>query len=89
MHKWRQYVDIGTYMQKTLSYALQGVIKTLRVKDDEFFKATGGRCWIVESAEEVISEIKSQPSSFNILPLAPQTSHPCIPSYLKIGFCEM
>jgi hypothetical protein len=57
-----------TSASKTLSYALQGVIKTLRVKDDEFFKATGARrCWIVQSAEEVISEIKSQPSSFQHL----------------------
>jgi hypothetical protein len=55
MRKWRQYVDIGTYMQKTLSYALQGVINALRVNDDDFFKATGTHCWIVRSAEEVIS----------------------------------
>jgi hypothetical protein len=46
-----------------LSYALQGVIKTLKEKDVITFNEKGyRRCWIVQSVDEVISEIKSQPS---------------------------
>jgi Josephin len=57
-----------TAASRALSYALQGVIQTLRCKDNEFFEATGARrFWIVQSAEEVINEIKGEPSIFQHL----------------------
>jgi hypothetical protein len=57
-----------TAASRALSYALQGVIQTLRDKDDTFFNATGARrFWIVQSVEEVINEIKAEPSIFQNL----------------------
>jgi hypothetical protein len=57
-----------TSTSRALSYALQGVISTLRKKDNELYINSGlRRCWIVQSAEEVIMELKADPTLFQNL----------------------
>lgn len=55
-----------TPASRALSYALQGIITTLRQKDDQLYTRTGiRRCWIVQSAEEVVRDLKLNASFYH------------------------